>query len=114
MKVATIIQSLQSPPTGCLRPIDRRLWAGMFFIALTACQSMPVKPLEPLIEFKTLLQFPMIDPELLTCPREPALPDGITTDAAALAWSEDVRQAGKACRANVNALRELVAKWPKP
>lgn len=88
--------------------------AVLLAVLVAGCQSMPTsKPSGPITEFKTLLQYPIIDPDLLTCPREPALPDGVMTDASALAWAEDVRQAGKACRANVDALHELVSKWPK-
>jgi hypothetical protein len=82
------------------------------FAVLAGCQSM-TKLAGPITEYKTVLQYPMIDSGLLMCAPEPPVPFGITTDAAALAWAEDVRKAGQDCRAKVNALRDTVAKWPK-
>jgi PBP1b-binding outer membrane lipoprotein LpoB len=82
-------------------------------LVLAGCQSMAAKPPEKITEYVTKLQYPQIDPELLSCAPEPIVPDGVRTDAAALAWAEDVRKAGQDCRGKVGALRDTVAKWPK-
>jgi hypothetical protein len=79
-------------------------------LCLAACQSMPPKP--AMTEYRDRLIYPTVDLSLMCAP-EPAVPAGITTDAAALAWAEDVRKAGQECRKNLEAVRDFVAKWPK-
>jgi len=48
-----------------------------------------------------------IPPALLECPREPAPPVVIRSDADVFNFAEDVRQAGADCRAKLDSIAEL-------
>ncbi len=60
---------------------------------------------------KTILLYPPIPYEKLTCILEPAAPASEITQEAFAEWAERVRQAGQDCRGNLDFLRAYVLTW---
>src|SRR5262245_11695379 len=61
-------------------------------------------------EIRTVVEYPTIPPESLTCRPEPSVPDA-KTDVDLALWTEALRLAGAECRAKLDAIRDLVATW---
>lgn len=61
-------------------------------------------------EIKTVLLYPPIPYELLTCHNEPMVGE-IKTQEDFAVWVEKVRAAGKQCRGALDGLRAYILSW---
>lgn len=84
----------------------------LFVGALSACAAPMAKPQEPQILQRTQLVYPEAPLDKLMCPPEPAIGTP-TTDVQLAKWADALREAGAACRANLDYVREWIGSWPK-
>lgn len=61
-------------------------------------------------EVRTVYERPAIPDTMLSCLREPLVPDA-RTDVDLALWTQAVREAGADCRSKLDAMRELVTTW---
>ncbi len=85
------------------------LSALLLAATLTACVSS--KTIKEPGTIKTVLLYPPIPYEKLTCTLEPAVVDSNASQEAFAEWTERVRQAGQDCRSNLDFLRAYVLTW---
>jgi hypothetical protein len=82
--------------------LNKVLSAVVFSVILTGCatSSPPV--------IKTLLVQPEVPLQLLSCDREPLVPDHLTYDVELAQYLEAVRLAGEDCRSHIAAIQQYL------
>lgn len=88
-----------------MRMVKAALLALLLSSTLTACAGQLPPPV-----IKTILLYPPISGELLSCPLEPSVGEVKTQEEFAV-WTEKVRQAGKECRDTLDGLRAYIYSW---
>jgi len=86
-----------------MEKVSRALLVLTLSCILTACATAKG-------EIKTVLLYPPIPYELLSCTPEP-VPQDVETQEDVAIWAEEVRQAGKDCRRNLDGLRAFILSW---
>lgn len=97
------------------RPLCLLLAALTCVACSTPNVPQPVQ-LPPIIEIKTIFQYPEVPPEhLIQCPREtPVVNPDTSTSEERDAWGEQVRVAGGTCRGEADWWLNYARSWPKP
>lgn len=87
-----------------MRMVSRVLSVLLSLSILTACAGHT----PPVI--KTILLYPPISYDLLSCDEEP-VPGDIKTQEEFAIWAEQVRTAGENCRGQLGGLRTFISSW---
>lgn len=84
-------------------------------IALTALLLASCGPDKPEVQIvpQPFNVYPKVSAELLACPAEPKVPDGVKTDVELIKFLESVRIAGAKCRETLGKVADYVHSWPQ-
>lgn len=86
----------------------RALSALLCVLILTACVTAPSPPSG---QIRTVLLYPPIPYEKLTCPLEPPVPDSNISQELFGVYTEQVRKAGEDCRKQLDFWRAYILTW---
>ena len=87
--------------------VNRVLSALLLSIILTGCATTS----NPGGSIKTVLLYPPIPYEKLSCQLEPSVPDKGGSQETFAIWAENTRAAGEECRSNLDYLRAFILTW---